>query len=136
MTCVRKFKNIWAQQRQKKQVGKSVIGPNPNVPASSATTVRQLLRQRACPGDRLPLPHAHCVGRMGHARRCYLRCSASDRCSALLLLGAHTRAEVLITASEAVQPPSSDVRMNVRGITRGPSVDQILPSPTTSVHSR
>jgi len=56
-------------------------------------------------------------------------------CSALLLLGAHTRAEVLITASEAVQPPSSDVRMNVRGITRGPSVDQILPSPTTSVHS-
>jgi hypothetical protein len=56
-------------------------------------------------------------------------------CSALLLLGAHARAEVLITASEAAQPPSSDVRMNVRGITRGPSVDQISPSPTTTVHS-
>jgi hypothetical protein len=56
-------------------------------------------------------------------------------CSALLLLGAHARAEVLITASEAAQPPSSDVRMNVRGVTRGPSVDQISPSPTTTVHS-
>jgi hypothetical protein len=56
-------------------------------------------------------------------------------CSALLLLGAHACAEVLITASEAAQPPTSDVRMNVRGITRGPSVDQISPSPTTTVHS-
>jgi hypothetical protein len=56
-------------------------------------------------------------------------------CSALLLLGAQARAEVLITASEAAEPPTSDVRMNVRGITRGPSIDQISPSPTTTVHS-
>ena len=55
-------------------------------------------------------------------------------CGALLLLGAHARAEVLITANEAAQP-SSDVSMNVRGITRGPSVDQISPSPTAAVHS-
>ncbi len=56
-------------------------------------------------------------------------------CSALVLLGAQARAEVLITANEAAQPPSSDVSMNVRGITRGPSVDQISPSPTAAVHS-
>jgi hypothetical protein len=56
-------------------------------------------------------------------------------CSALLLLGVQARAEVLITASEAAEPPTSDVRMNVRGITRGPSIDQISPSPTTTVHS-
>src|SRR5262249_26508817 len=56
-------------------------------------------------------------------------------CSALSLLGAHASAEVLITASEAAQPPSSDVSMRVRGITRGPSVDQISPSPTVAVLS-
>jgi len=56
-------------------------------------------------------------------------------CSALLLLSAQARAEVLFTASEAAEPPTSDVRMNVRGITRGPSIDQISPSPTTTVHS-
>jgi hypothetical protein len=56
-------------------------------------------------------------------------------CTTFLLLGAHASAEVLITASEAAQPPSTDVSMSVRGITRGPSVDQISPSPTISVHS-
>jgi len=56
-------------------------------------------------------------------------------CSAVFLLSAHARAEVLITANEAAQPPSSDVRMNVRGITRGPSVEQILPSPVVAAHS-
>ena len=56
-------------------------------------------------------------------------------CSVLWLLGAHACAEVLITANEAAQPPSSDVSKNVRGITRGPSIDQIAPSPTATVHS-
>jgi hypothetical protein len=56
-------------------------------------------------------------------------------CSTLLLVGAHANAEVLITANEAAQPPSSDVAMSVRGITRGPSVDQVSPSPTIAVHS-
>ena len=53
----------------------------------------------------------------------------------LLLLGTGARAEVLIAASEAAQPPSSDGPMKLRGITRGPSIDQILPSPTITVHS-
>jgi hypothetical protein len=56
-------------------------------------------------------------------------------CSALLLLGAHANAEVLITANEAAQPPSSDSRMNLRGVTRGPTIDQISPSPSAPVHS-
>ena len=56
-------------------------------------------------------------------------------CGALLLLLAHARAEVLITASEAAQPPSSDQRMNMRGVTRGPTIDQISPSPSAPVHS-
>jgi hypothetical protein len=56
-------------------------------------------------------------------------------CSVLWLLGAHACAEVLITANEAAQPPSSDVSRNVRGVTRGPSIDQIAPSPTATVHS-
>jgi len=56
-------------------------------------------------------------------------------CSTSLLLGVPASAEVLITASEAAQPPSSDVSMSVRGITRGPTVDQISPSPTVAVHS-
>ena len=56
-------------------------------------------------------------------------------CSALLLLGAHARADVLITTNEAAQPPSSDVSRNVRGITRGPSADQIAPNPKEAVHS-
>ncbi len=55
--------------------------------------------------------------------------------SALLLLGAQASAEVLITKSEAAEPPSRDVSMNLRGMTRGPSVDQISPSPTSGVHS-
>src|SRR5215472_16188235 len=38
-------------------------------------------------------------------------------CTTFLLLGAHACAEVLITASEAAQPPSTDVSMSVRGIT-------------------
>jgi hypothetical protein len=56
-------------------------------------------------------------------------------CSVLLLVGAHARAEVLITANEAAQPASSDVVRNVRGITLGPSVDQIAPRPMVAVHS-
>jgi hypothetical protein len=56
-------------------------------------------------------------------------------CSVLLLLSASLRAEVLITANEAAQPPSSDASLNRRGVTRGPSVDQISPSPTGTVHS-
>ncbi len=55
--------------------------------------------------------------------------------SALLLLGTQASAEVLISASEAAQPPSRDVGMNLRGITRGPSVDLLSPSPTGGVHS-
>ncbi len=55
--------------------------------------------------------------------------------SALLLLGTQASAEVLISKSEAAQPPSRDVSMNLRGITRGPSVDQISPSPTAGAHS-
>jgi hypothetical protein len=53
----------------------------------------------------------------------------------LCLLGAQASAEVLITASEAAQPPTGDVAMNLRGITRGPTVDQISPSATAGVHS-
>jgi hypothetical protein len=56
-------------------------------------------------------------------------------CSALLLLGAHARAEVLITPSEAAQPKISDARLDRRGVTRGPSIDQISPSPKATVHS-
>jgi hypothetical protein len=56
-------------------------------------------------------------------------------CSVLLLVGAHARAEVLITANEAAQPLGSDVVRNVRGITLGPSIDQIAPRPMVAVHS-
>jgi hypothetical protein len=55
--------------------------------------------------------------------------------SALLLLGVQASAEVLITASEAAQPPSRDVSMNLRGVTRGPSIDLVSPSPPSGVHS-
>jgi hypothetical protein len=56
-------------------------------------------------------------------------------CTVLLLLRAHASGEVLITASEAAQPPSADVSMTLRGITRGPLVDQILPNPAINVRS-
>jgi hypothetical protein len=56
-------------------------------------------------------------------------------CTTLLLLGAQASAEVLITASEAAQPSSGDVAMSLRGITRGPSIDQVLPSATAGAHS-
>src|SRR5215472_15466806 len=54
--------------------------PNLNVPASSATTVRRQPKPQVCPNDRLPPSHVHCVGRMEHPRRYYLRCSASAHC--------------------------------------------------------
>src|SRR5215472_11915033 len=56
-------------------------------------------------------------------------------CGALLLTGTHASAEVLISPSEAAQPPISDARLDRRGVTRGPSIDQISPSPKATVHS-
>jgi hypothetical protein len=55
--------------------------------------------------------------------------------TALLLFGAQARAEVLITANEAAQAESADLRMNTRGVTRGPSIDQISPNPGAAAHS-
>ncbi len=55
--------------------------------------------------------------------------------TALMLLGAKASGEVLITPSEAALPPSGDVNLVLRGITRGPSLDQISPNPAATVRS-
>jgi len=55
-------------------------------------------------------------------------------CSLLLLL-AHVHAEVLISPNEAAQAQSGDLRIVTRGLTRGPSIDQISPNPSATVHS-
>ena len=44
-------------------------------------------------------------------------------------------AEVLITADEAKLPPSVNVGITTRGLTRGPGIEQISPSPTIDVAS-
>jgi len=55
--------------------------------------------------------------------------------SAFMLLGAQASGEMLITPSEAALAPSDDVGMQLRSITRGPSLDQISPNPATRVRS-
>jgi hypothetical protein len=55
--------------------------------------------------------------------------------TALVFLGTHAFGEVLITPSEAALPPSVDASLDRRGMTRGPSLDQISPNPTMSVRS-
>jgi len=55
--------------------------------------------------------------------------------AAFLLLGEKAPADVLITPAEAALPSSADVRLDLRGITRGPSLDQVSPKPATSVRS-
>jgi hypothetical protein len=55
--------------------------------------------------------------------------------AALLFFGAKASAEVLITPAEAALPSSADVSLDLRGITRGPSLDQISPKPAVSVRS-
>jgi hypothetical protein len=44
-------------------------------------------------------------------------------------------AEVLITADESKLPPSVNVGITTRGLTRGPGIEQISPSPTLGVAS-
>ncbi|MGP0082803.1 MAG: hypothetical protein ACLP0B_04100 [Steroidobacteraceae bacterium] len=55
--------------------------------------------------------------------------------TALMLLGTHAFGEVLITPREAALPPRVDVSLELRGLTRGPSLDQISPKPAMSVRS-
>jgi hypothetical protein len=55
--------------------------------------------------------------------------------TALMLLGTNVFGEVLITPSEAALPPKADVGLDRRGITRGPSLDQISPNPAMTVRS-
>jgi hypothetical protein len=55
--------------------------------------------------------------------------------AALLLLGEQASADVLITPAEAALPASADVGLDLRGMTRGPSLDQISPKPAASVRS-
>jgi hypothetical protein len=55
--------------------------------------------------------------------------------TALMLLGTNIFGEVLITPSEAALPPKADVGLDRRGITRGPSLDQISPNPAMTVRS-
>jgi len=55
--------------------------------------------------------------------------------TALMLLGTHAFGEVLITPSEAALPPRVHVSLELRGLTRGPSLDQISPKPAMSVRS-
>ena len=55
--------------------------------------------------------------------------------AALLLLGEGASADVLITAAEAALPSSADVGLELRGITRGPSLDQLSPKPAARVRS-
>jgi hypothetical protein len=44
-------------------------------------------------------------------------------------------AEVLITEAEAKLPNSINVSMNMRGLTRGPGIEQLSPHPDQSVNS-
>ena len=55
--------------------------------------------------------------------------------TAFLLLGETAPADVLITPAEAALPPSADVGLDLRGITRGPSLDQLAPKPNVNVRS-
>jgi hypothetical protein len=55
--------------------------------------------------------------------------------AALMLLGTHAFGEMLISTSEAALPPRVDASLNLRGLTRGPSLDQISPKPAMSVRS-
>jgi hypothetical protein len=53
-----------------------------------------------------------------------------------LMLGAGpVRAEVLITEAEAKLPPAASVGMTMRGLTRGPGIEQEAPPPDRDVPS-
>jgi hypothetical protein len=55
---------------------------------------------------------------------------------ALACLGSpRARAEVLVTEAEAKLPASPDVGMTMRGLTRGPGIEQLSPSPGKAVAS-
>jgi hypothetical protein len=44
-------------------------------------------------------------------------------------------ADMLISEKEATLPPSSDVGLTTRGLTRGPGIEQVSPSPERGVQS-
>jgi len=44
-------------------------------------------------------------------------------------------AQMLISENEATLPASSDVGLTTRGLTRGPGIEQVSPSPSRSVQS-
>jgi hypothetical protein len=48
---------------------------------------------------------------------------------------ADVRAEVLVTGAEAKLPPSTEIGMAMRGLTRGPGIEQLSPSPGKAVTS-
>lgn len=48
---------------------------------------------------------------------------------AALISGAPAPAEVLISESEAKAPPGTDTDLSMRGITRGPAIEQVSPDP-------
>jgi hypothetical protein len=53
----------------------------------------------------------------------------------LALAGGSVRAEVLITDAEARLPPAADAGMTMRGLTRGPGIEQEAPAPDRGVAS-
>jgi hypothetical protein len=55
--------------------------------------------------------------------------------SVCIFFNLHTSAEVLITESEAALPAQRGTSLDRRGITRGPSLDQVAPSSEASVQS-
>jgi hypothetical protein len=55
--------------------------------------------------------------------------------AALLLFGSKASAGELITRAEAALPPNADVGLDLRGMSRGPSLEQISPKPAVSVRS-
>jgi hypothetical protein len=54
----------------------------------------------------------------------------------LPLLQPTARAEVLITEAEARLPASPVVPMQTRGLTRGPGIEQVSPSPALDISRR
>ena len=57
-------------------------------------------------------------------------------CLAMTLVLPRTgSAEILITEAEAKLPPSTDVGMTTRGLSRGPGVEQVSPSPERGMPS-
>ena len=49
-------------------------------------------------------------------------------CLALMSVPPHAAAEVLITDAEARLPSSPDAAMTMRGLTRGPGIEQVSPT--------